>query len=79
GQQPHYFRTPRNGGEKNVYLNGDVLAEGKEYFNFGLVQESPDHTHVVWTYDDKGSEFYVAKIRNLETLADCTDTIIDTS
>ncbi|SPU26225.1 Protease 2 [Candidatus Bartonella washoeensis] len=79
GQQPHYFRTPRNGGEKNVYLNGDVLAEGKEYFNFGLVQESPDHRHVVWTYDDKGSEFYVAKIRNLETLADCTDTIIDTS
>ncbi|UTO27741.1 S9 family peptidase [Bartonella harrusi] len=79
GQQPHYFRTPRNGGEKNVYLNGDALAEGKEYFNFGAVEESPDHTHVVWTYDDKGSEFYTAKVRNLETLSDSMDIITDTS
>ncbi|UNE54901.1 S9 family peptidase [Bartonella machadoae] len=79
GQQPHYFRTPRDGGEKNVYLNGDALAEGKEYFNFGSVEESPDHTHVVWTYDDKGSEFYTAKIRNLETLSDSMDIITDTS
>ncbi|WP_455475752.1 S9 family peptidase [Bartonella sp. B17] len=79
GQQPHYFRTLRNGGEKSFYLNGDTLAEGKEYFNFGSVQESPDHTHVVWTYDDKGSEFYIAKVRNLKTLLDCTDIIVDTS
>lgn len=79
GQQPHYFRTLRNGGEKNVYLNGDALAEGKKYFKFGSVQESPDHRHVVWTYDDKGSEFYTAKIRNFETLSDCMDTITDTS
>ncbi|MBX4336111.1 S9 family peptidase [Bartonella raoultii] len=79
GQQPHYFRTPRDGGEKNVYLNGDSLAEGKEYFSFGSVEISPDHTHAVWTYDDKGSEFYKAKVRNLETLSDCTDTITDTS
>ncbi|WP_336276333.1 S9 family peptidase [Bartonella sp. CB178] len=79
GQQPHYFRTLRNGGEKKVYLDGDALAEGKDYFNFGSVQESPDHTHVVWTYDDKGSEFYVARVRNLETLSDCSDMIIDVS
>ncbi|WP_019224042.1 S9 family peptidase [Bartonella rattaustraliani] len=79
GQQPHYFRTLRDGREKSVYLNGDSLAEGKEYFNFGSVEESPDHTHVVWTYDDKGSEFYKIKIRNLETLSDCMDTITDTS
>ncbi|WP_336278979.1 S9 family peptidase [Bartonella sp. CB175] len=79
GQQPHYFRMPRNGGEKKFYLNGDDLAEGKEYFNFGMVQASPDHTHAVWTYDDKGSEFYIAKVRNLETLSDCTDIITDTS
>ncbi|WP_332065922.1 S9 family peptidase [Bartonella sp. CB189] len=79
GQQPNYFRTPRNGGEKTFYLNGDELAEGKGYFNFGMVQESPDHTHIVWTYDDKGSEFYIAKVRNLETLSDCMDIITDTS
>ncbi|MCZ2203861.1 S9 family peptidase [Bartonella sp. A05] len=79
GQQPHYFRTSKNGDHKNVYLNGDALAEGQDYFNLGSVQVSPDHTHVVWTYDDKGSEFYTAKIRNFKTLSDYTDTITDTA
>lgn len=55
------------------------MAEGKNYFNFGSVQISPDHTHVAWTYDDKGSEFYTAKIRSFKTLSDYTDTIIETS
>ncbi|EYS94970.1 S9 family peptidase [Bartonella bacilliformis] len=79
GQQPHYFRTPRNGGEKNVYLNGDTLAEGKDYFHLGPVQISPDHTHAAWAYDDKGSELYIIKIRNFKTLSDYDDTIFDTS
>ncbi|MCZ2328493.1 S9 family peptidase [Bartonella sp. F02] len=79
GQQPHYFRIPRNGGEKHVYLNCDALAEGKNYFNLGSVQVSPDHKLVAWTYDDKGSEFYTIKIRNLKTLSDCPDTITETS
>lgn len=79
GEQPHYFRTPRNGGKKDIYLNGDVLAEGKDYFNLGSVHVSPDHTHVAWSYDDKGSEFYTVKIRSFKTLSDYTDTIINTS
>ncbi|ATO57714.1 S9 family peptidase [Bartonella sp. 1-1C] len=79
GQQPHYFRTPRNGGEKDVYLNGDVLANGKDYFKLGSVQISPNHAYAAWTYDDKGSEYYTAKIHNFEVLPYYTDTITDIS
>jgi oligopeptidase B len=41
GEQPRYFRTPRNGGHKTVYLDGDREAEGKEFFQLGAVNHAP--------------------------------------
>ncbi|EJF90567.1 S9 family peptidase [Bartonella tamiae] len=79
GQQPQYFRTPRDGGEDYVYLDGDILAQNKDYFNLGSVQYSPDHEKCAWTYDDKGSEYYTVKIRDFKTLTDRTDTIENTA
>lgn len=79
GQQPRYFRTAREGGEETVYLDGDVLAEGKDYFNLGSVQHSPDHTKCVWTYDDKGSEYYTARLRDLTTLVDADEIVENTA
>lgn len=79
GEQPHYFRTLRNGGEKNIYIDGDALAKGKDYFRLGAVQYSPDHSKCAWTYDDKGSEFYTINIRNMDTLSDSDETIVNTS
>ncbi|ALE04041.1 S9 family peptidase [Bartonella ancashensis] len=79
GQQPHYFRTPRDGGKKTIYLDGDSLAKDKNYFNLVSVKISPNHTHAAWAYDDNGSEFYTIKIRNFETLSDYEDTVTDTS
>lgn len=79
GEQPHYFRTLRNGGEKSIYIDGDALAKGKDYFRLGAVQYSPDHSKCAWTYDDKGSEFYTINIRNMDTLSDSDETIVNTS
>lgn len=79
GEQPHYFRTLRNGGKANVYIDGDALAKGKNYFRLGAVQYSPDHEKCAWTYDDKGSEFYTIKIRYMDTLSDSSETIVNTS
>ncbi|MBH9987889.1 S9 family peptidase [Bartonella sp. W8098] len=79
GEQPHYFRTPRNGGEAVVYLDGDALAKGKDYFRLGAVQHSPDHKKCAWTYDDKGSEFYTTKLRDLGSLSDSAETILNTA
>ena len=79
GEQPHYFRTPRGGGKASVYVDGDALAKGKDYFRLGAVQHSPDHSKCAWTYDDKGSEFYTIKLRDMTSLIDSTENIINTS
>ncbi|MBH9994802.1 MULTISPECIES: S9 family peptidase [Bartonella] len=79
GEQPHYFRTPRGGGKASVYVDGDALAKGKDYFRLGAVQHSPDHSKCAWTYDDKGSEFYTIKLRDMTSLMDTTENIINTS
>lgn len=79
GEQPRYFRTPRDGGEHDIILDGDKEAEGKAYFRLGDVDHSSDHSRLLWSYDDKGSELYSIRVRDLGTRADLDDSIEDTS
>ena len=58
GEQPRFFRTPRDGGAEEIILDGDQEAEGKAYFRIGGIDHSADHRRLVWGYDDKGSEFF---------------------
>ncbi len=78
GEQPHYFRTPRDGGEKHILLDGDKEAEGKDYFRLGGLDQSTDHNRGIWSYDDKGSEYFTLRIRDLATGEDLTDVIENT-
>ncbi|MEP4751151.1 MAG: S9 family peptidase [Nitratireductor sp.] len=78
GQQPRFFRTPRDGGAHDMLLDGDAEAEGKPYFRLGSADHSPDHARLLWGYDDKGSEFYDLKVRDLDTGADLDDRVADT-
>lgn len=79
GEHPHYFRTPRDGGEKTVLLNGDEMAKGTSYFSLTGVDASPDHSLGIWGLDDKGSEFYTLRVRDLTTLKDLDDVIEKTN
>jgi oligopeptidase B len=79
GEQPRYFRTPRDGGDQDIILDGDKEAEGKAYFRLGDVDHSTDHRRLLWTYDDKGSEFYTIRVRDLETRTDLADTVANTA
>ncbi|MBL8583057.1 MAG: S9 family peptidase [Rhizobiaceae bacterium] len=79
GEQPRFFRTPREGGSEEVLLDGDAEAEGKPYFRLGGVDHSADHGRLIWGYDDKGSEFYTLRVRDLATGADLVDTITDSA
>jgi oligopeptidase B len=79
GQHPRFFRTPRDGAEKTMLLDGDLEGEGKAYFSLGSADHSPDHSRLIWGFDDKGSEYYTLKVRNLETLQDDPETVSDTS
>ena len=43
GQHEMFGRTPRDGGEAEIVLDGDELAAEHEYFKFGGARHSPDH------------------------------------
>lgn len=78
GEQPKYFRIPRAGGGEKIMLDGDHEAEGKPYFRLAGTAHSPDHAAMIWGYDDKGSEFYALKVRDLATGEDSADLIENT-
>ncbi|MFJ6322557.1 MULTISPECIES: S9 family peptidase [unclassified Rhizobium] len=78
GEQPHYFREARNGGDRKLLLNGDKENEGKSYFRLSGLDHSTDHSLGIWGYDDKGSEYFTLKIRNLETGEDLSDVLENT-
>lgn len=78
GQQPIFFRTPRDGGEETILLHGDKEADGKAYFRIGGASQSPDHKLLAWAYDDKGSEYYSLQIRDVASGKDLDYSIADT-
>ncbi|MGN6550416.1 MAG: S9 family peptidase, partial [Pararhizobium sp.] len=78
GEQPRYFRVPRDGGPEALLLDGDREAEGKNYFRLAGTDHSPDHRRLIWGYDDKGSEFYTLKVRDIESGRDLEDVVGNT-
>jgi oligopeptidase B len=78
GQYPLIKRKPRAGGEEVVLFDGNAMAEGKPYFSFGGVAISPDHAHAAWSFDDKGSEFYTLKFRDLASGEDSAYALANT-
>ncbi|MEL6435881.1 MAG: S9 family peptidase [Pseudomonadota bacterium] len=79
GQQPRYYRVERDSldGERHIMLDGDKEAEGKEYFKLGGFDRAPGHGRMLWAYDDKGSEYYTVRVRDLSTGEDLDDVIKD--
>ncbi|WEX07758.1 S9 family peptidase [Chelativorans sp. AA-79] len=79
GEHPRFFRIPRGGGAEDVLLDGDAEAEGKSYFHIGGVGHSPDHRYLLWSTDDKGSEFFTLRLRDLSTKRDLDDHVEGTN
>lgn len=52
---------------ETILLDGDKMAEGTDYFSFGSVDTSPDHSLIAYALDTQGSEFYTVTITNIET------------
>ena len=78
GEQPRFFRTPREGGERQILLDGDREAEDKAYFRLASADHSPDHARLLWGHDDKGSEFFTLTVRDLASGEDLPDRVEDT-
>src|ERR687898_26906 len=60
-------------------LDGDAMAKGLPYFDFGGTRHSPDHRLEAWSADVRGSEFFTIRIRDWQTGADLPDVIEQTS
>ncbi len=78
GQYPLIRRRLRTGGNDEVLFDGNALAKDKAYFSFGGIAISPDHTQAAWSFDDKGSEFYTVKFRDLKTGEDSQHALSNT-
>ena len=78
GQYPRLIRTPREGGTETILLDGNREAEGKEYWQLGAAAHAPNHRLLAYAVDDKGSELYTLRIRDMTTGRDLADAIPDT-
>jgi oligopeptidase B len=79
GQHPLFGRTARDGsGEADIVLDGDELAKGHDYFQFGGRRHSHDHRLEAWSADSKGSEYYTIRVRDWATKQDLPDAIEET-
>jgi oligopeptidase B len=78
GQYPRLCRRPRGGGAEQVLIDGNSEAAGKPYWQLGATAHSPDHRYLAYALDDKGSELFTIRVRDLATGLDLPDEILDT-
>jgi oligopeptidase B len=80
GQYPLLCRRPRGAGadEEVVLLDGNKEAAGLAYWHLGASAHGPDHRLLAYAVDDKGSELYTIRFRDMETGQDLPDCIPDT-
>ena len=80
GQYAQLCRIPRgaNPDDPQVILDGNAEAAGKTYWDLGATAHAPDHKLLAFATDDKGSELYTIRIRDLDTGALLDDEITDT-
>jgi oligopeptidase B len=79
GEHPVFFRLPRDGGDEVVLLDGDAEAAGKPYFRLGGAEHSPDHGLLAWSSDEMGSELFTIRFREIDTLRDRDEGIVETA
>ncbi len=73
-----YCRKPLSGGDVEIMLDCNKLAEGSSYFSLGLFQPSPDHKWLAYSVDTDGSERYTIYFKNLASGEVLEQTVPDT-
>lgn len=66
-------------GEEEILLDGNVLAEGKEYFALGGFAVSDDHRLLAYSMDNDGGERFTIFVKDLVSGELLTDRIPETS
>ncbi|MEP5937863.1 MAG: S9 family peptidase [Erythrobacter sp.] len=66
-QYRKHYRKAVSGGDAQLILDENALAEGLEYFRLGAMSVSDSGRYLAYSVDDNGSERYTARIKDLET------------
>jgi oligopeptidase B len=66
-QYRKHWRKPAAGGEAQLLIDENVLAEGLEYFSLGAASISQNGRYLAYSTDTNGSERYTARIKDLQT------------
>lgn len=66
-QYRKHWRKPVAGGEAQLIIDENQLAEGKEYFSLGAASVSQNGRYLAYSTDTDGSERYTARIKDLQT------------
>ncbi len=66
-QYRKHWRKPVAGGEPQLIIDENALAEGKEYFSLGDATVSMNGRFLAFSTDTSGSERYTARIKDLQT------------
>ncbi len=74
-----YYRRPVGGGETQLYLDVNQLAEGHDYISINDISVSRNGRYVAWSVDKDGAERYTVYIKDLETGEMLPDVIEDTN
>lgn len=61
-----------------VLLDGNVEAEGHEFFSLGAFDTSDDATKLLWATDFEGDELYTVRVRDLTTGVTLEDEVPNT-
>ncbi|MBC7986541.1 MAG: S9 family peptidase, partial [Sphingomonadaceae bacterium] len=70
-----HMRRAVGGGEAQLLLDENALAEGHAQFDLGTAQVSPDGRYLAYSTDTEGAERYVLRVRDLTTMTDLPDAI----
>lgn len=74
-QYPIYARKPKAGGAEQIMLDVNKMAEGKDFYQVGNYQVSPNQQLLAYAEDSTGRRNYTLKIRDLRTGKDLPDSL----
>ncbi len=75
GRQYAVHVRSREGGDEQVILDENLLAEGRDFLELGVCEVSPDNRLLAYSVDLDGSEVYELRVRDLVTGTDLPDVI----
>ncbi|AOL93561.1 S9 family peptidase [Porphyrobacter sp. LM 6] len=66
-QYRKHYRKPVAGGERELLIDENAMAEGHEYFSLGAASVSQNGRFLAYSTDTTGGERYTARIKDLQT------------